>query len=178
MYGCRAWVNFNGVSASKTIVSATYSQSGTTVTVTSSNHGHQSGHRVYVNATGGTAVDGAYVITAVTPNTFTYTAGTSLTTSGACELWYCPIRASGNINSVAYAGTGLYAINFAASMPDANYCANATAQYLADGSATIAAVFGQMSRNATAFSTMSVLVHFSAGTTANDVVVGQVSVFR
>jgi len=61
----------------------TYSQSGTTVTVTRVGHGFVASQAITVDATTGTAVDGNYTIATVpTADTFTYTAGTSLTTSG------------------------------------------------------------------------------------------------
>jgi hypothetical protein len=64
-------------------LTGTYSQSGTAVTVTSAAHGLLVGTSIIVDITSGTGVDGTYTITSVpTTNTFTYTAGTSLTTSG------------------------------------------------------------------------------------------------
>jgi hypothetical protein len=39
-------------------LSGTYSRTGTTVTVTATAHGHLVGHRVYLDFTTGTAVDG------------------------------------------------------------------------------------------------------------------------
>jgi len=63
--------------------SATYSQSGTTVTVTSSNHGFSVGNTVDIIYSSGTAVSGDFTIVSVADaNTFTYTAATSLSTSG------------------------------------------------------------------------------------------------
>jgi hypothetical protein len=119
-YGCRAWVNFNGTA--NTNLSGTYSQSGTTVTVTATAHGLIAGNLVYSDITTGTAVDGVYTVATVTDaNTFTYTAGTSLTTSGNITLIRSTIRASGNVSSVADNATGDYTVNFAAAMPDVNY---------------------------------------------------------
>lgn len=119
-YGCRAWVNFNGTA--NTNLSGTYSQSGTTVTVTATAHGLIAGNSIYSDITTGTAVDGVYTVATVTDaNTFTYTAGTSLTTSGNITLVRSTIRASGNVSSVSDNGTGDYTINFATAMPDANY---------------------------------------------------------
>lgn len=64
-------------------ITGTYSQSGTAVTVTSTAHGLLVGNSILVDITSGTGVDGTYAVATVTgPNTFTYTAGTSLTTSG------------------------------------------------------------------------------------------------
>jgi hypothetical protein len=120
-YGCRAWVNFNGTATAN--ASATYSQAGTTtVTVTLNSHGYLAGHEVYVDVTSGTGVDGLYTITAVTQNTFTYTAGTSLTTSGNCSLLRQSIRGSANVHSVTRKSTGQYVVNFSTAMPDANFC--------------------------------------------------------
>lgn len=120
-YGCRAWVNFDGTA--NTNLSGTYSQSGTTVTVTATAHGLIAGNSVYSDITTGTAVDGTYTVATVTDaNTFTYTAGTSLTTSGNVTLRRNTIRASGNVSSIADNGTGDYTVNFSTAMPDANYC--------------------------------------------------------
>lgn len=119
-YGCRAWVNFNGTA--NTNLSGTYSQSGTTVTVTATAHGLIAGNSIYSDITTGTAVDGIYTVATVTDaNTFTYTAGTSLTTSGNITLVRSTIRASGNVSSVSDNATGDYMVNFATSMPDVNY---------------------------------------------------------
>ena len=62
--------------------SGTYSQSGTTVTVTSNGHGLAVGSLVDAKITSGLGVDGTFAITSVTTNTFVYTAVDSLTTSG------------------------------------------------------------------------------------------------
>lgn len=122
-YGCRAWVNFNGTA--NTNLSGTYSQSGTTVTVTATAHGLIAGNSIYSDITTGTAVDGIYTVATVTDaNTFTYTAGTSLTTSGNITLVRNTIRASGNVSSVADNATGDYTVNFSTAMPDANYAVN------------------------------------------------------
>ncbi|MBV5344055.1 MAG: hypothetical protein JZU63_00175, partial [Rhodoferax sp.] len=47
----------------------------------------------------------------------------------ACRAWVnfngtgtVAIRASGNVSSITDNGTGLYTINFATALPDANYC--------------------------------------------------------
>jgi hypothetical protein len=69
----------------------TYSQSGTTVTVTATAHGRIVGNTVYVEITSGNGVEGTYIVATVpTANTFTYTAGTSLTTSGNLYLSLTP----------------------------------------------------------------------------------------
>jgi len=123
--GCMAWVTFNGITNAN--ATGTYAQSGTAVTVTLTGHGYKIGHMIYSDITSGTGVDGAYKITEVTADTFKYTAGTSLTTSGSITLRRCVIRRSGGIHSVSDIGTGYYAVNFSNEMFDANYafCANA-----------------------------------------------------
>ena len=119
-YVCRAWVNFNG--GANTNLSGTYSQSGTTVTVTATDHGLSQGNAVYADITTGTGVDGIYTVaTVISSSQFTYTAGTSLTTSGNVTLVRNTIRASGNVSSIADITTGEYIINFATALVDANY---------------------------------------------------------
>jgi hypothetical protein len=123
----RAWVNFDGGTAAN--VSGTYTQSGTTVTVTITGHGLIAGNVIYADATTGTAVDGTYTVAGVTDaNTFTYTAGTSLSTAGSITLFRRNIRGSGNVGSVTYANSaGRFYINFSTAMPDANYAATGMA---------------------------------------------------
>jgi len=66
-------------------VSATYSQSANTVTITKSSHGYVAGNNIIVDFTSGTGVDGEYEIQTVPDaNTFTITSTTSQTTSGNC----------------------------------------------------------------------------------------------
>lgn len=126
VYACRAWVNFNGTATSN--LSGTYSQSATTVTVTATAHGLVVGQIVYADITTGTGVDGVYTVATVpNANSFTYTAGTSLTTSGNVTLTRNTIRASGNVSSVSDNGVGDYTVNFTTAMADANYAAVVTA---------------------------------------------------
>jgi hypothetical protein len=63
-------------------ISATYSQSGTTITVTATNHGLIAGDTVYLDFTTGTAVDGSFTVATAASGSFTVTAAGSLTTSG------------------------------------------------------------------------------------------------
>jgi len=60
---------------------ATYSQTTTTITVTSTAHGLVVGDYVYLDFTTGTATDGTYVVATAAANSFTVTAA-SATTSG------------------------------------------------------------------------------------------------
>lgn len=123
-YGCRAWVNMNGTTAVNADINASYSQSGTTVTVDTSPTPHdlQSNQLIFNDITSGTAVDGTYLVTVTDGFSFTYTAGTSLTTSGTCILRRNVIRASANISSITDIGVGNFSVNFITAMPDANYC--------------------------------------------------------
>ena len=63
-------------------VNATYSQSGTTLIVTKSDHGLYPGDDVYLDITTGSATDETLTIVSKTQNTFTLTASNSATTSG------------------------------------------------------------------------------------------------
>ena len=72
-------------SAATTSVSATYAQSGTTITITKSSHGYSVGSNVEITFSTGTATSGNYeIITVPSANTFTVTASSSATTSGNC----------------------------------------------------------------------------------------------
>ena len=64
-------------------ITATYTQSGTTVQITSASHGRAVGNYIDFNSITGAGVDGVYQITAVTTNTFDFTSGTSQTVSSS-----------------------------------------------------------------------------------------------
>lgn len=138
LFGVRAWVNFDGTTADNE--AATYSRTGTTVTVTLAAHGYLTGHVVYCNFTSGGALDGTYTITGVpTADTFTLTtaASGSIAAGSTLELNRRLIRASGNVHSVSYRGTGLFAINFRTAMPDDNYaCGGAVSREAVTAGAT------------------------------------------
>jgi len=69
-------------------IASTYSQSGTTVTVTTSTpHGLTTNNLVNVAVTSGNAVSGNYKVTVTSTTVFTYTAGTSLTTTGNTNIF-------------------------------------------------------------------------------------------
>lgn len=125
-FGARAFASFSTITLAD--ISATYSQSGTTVVLTVASHAYQVGHQIYVDITSGTGVDGQYVVTAVTATTITYTAGTSLTTSGNATIKQCSIyTGSQNVANVPYLGTGSFVVNFTTAMPFVNYVATASA---------------------------------------------------
>ena len=129
VFGVRAWVNFNGTTSAD--ISGTYTRSLTTVTVTTSvPHGLIVGHKVFLDFTSGTAVDGAfYVATVPDASSFTVTHGTSGTTSGNVTLSRRLINASGNVVNVSYLATGKYAVNFTTALPDANYARSGFANF-------------------------------------------------
>jgi hypothetical protein len=121
-YGCRAWVNFNGTASSN--LTGTYSQSGTTITITITNHGLIAGNGVYITFQSGAATAEAFTVVSVTnANVFVVTSATSRTTSGNCTANFNTIRGSGNVSSITDNGTGDYTVNFTTAMPDANYSA-------------------------------------------------------
>ena len=60
----------------------TYSQSGTTVTITKNAHKLVNGQQITFDFTSGSAVDGTFFITLIDSNTFSFTAASSLSTSG------------------------------------------------------------------------------------------------
>jgi hypothetical protein len=116
------WLHFDGTSAAN--LNGTYSQSGTTITVTVAGHGLRVGHIVNLDFTSGTATDNTFIVTTV-PGTgsFTVTAGSSATTSGSVVLRRCAIGAGNNIASIADCGDGDYGINFTTPLADGNYAA-------------------------------------------------------
>mgnify|MGYP003134708710 FL=1 len=65
---------------------ATWSQSGTAVTITLSDHGFGVGDRVYIDITSGGGLDNYYTITTSSTNSFTYTGGNSINASGNCTV--------------------------------------------------------------------------------------------
>ena len=82
-------------------ITATYTQSGTTVTVTSNSHGRSQDDYVDFDALTGAGVDGVYRITAVATNTFTFTSGTSQTVSSS----NCTFAFVNTIDTLIPAGT-------------------------------------------------------------------------
>lgn len=69
-----------------TFYAATYTRSGTTVTVTMNNHGIVAGSTVFLTITSGDATSGAYTVSNVTTNTFDYTETESGTTNGILKI--------------------------------------------------------------------------------------------
>lgn len=139
VFGCRAWVNFNGQANSD--LGGTYTRSGTTsVTVTATAHGLIAGSRVFLDFTVGTGTapfDGIYeVATVVDVNSFTVVSSTTTASTGTVLLKRKAIRGSGNISCVSAAQSspptspptsnqtpdnGYYIVNFSTAMPNANF---------------------------------------------------------
>ena len=72
-----------------TSVSATYEQSGTTITITKTDHGYSVGDFVVIDFTAGSAADGNYEIQTVpNDNSFTVTASASATISSGTSCTY------------------------------------------------------------------------------------------
>lgn len=70
-----------------TVKTGTYTQSGTTVTVTVTNHGLETNAQMKFDATSGAGVDGTFQVTKVDANTFTFTAAASATiTTSNCSI--------------------------------------------------------------------------------------------
>jgi hypothetical protein len=86
-------------------ISATYSQSGTTITITATSHGLLAGDKIYLDFTTGTGVDAVTTVTSVSDaNTFICTGGTSLSTSGNVTVKF-----------VVTFGSNSYIVNLSAS---------------------------------------------------------------
>ena len=125
IYGCRAWVNFDGTTADN--LAGTYARTGTDVTVTITAHGVLVGHKVQLDFTAGTptaAADGLYTVTVVDDanNFHVTTTATGTSSGGTVSLLRRQIRASGNVASVTYHNTiGVYTVNFSTAFSDANY---------------------------------------------------------
>jgi hypothetical protein len=93
-------------------LAGTYSQSSTTITVTSADHGLTNGQRVFFDATSGAARDGCYNITYVDADTFTITSAVSATVSGNCNTYakiYTEIDTYSTVGlSVVIPGQGIW----------------------------------------------------------------------
>lgn len=99
-----------------------------------------SGNVVAADASGNITVSGALRSNTANPPTIQNSSGTEIGT--LCRAWVnfnglagaSPvIRSSFNVSSVVRSATGLYQVNFATAMPDANYATTATNQYRSAG---------------------------------------------
>jgi hypothetical protein len=129
IYGCRAWVNFDGTLTN--VTGNAYSRTTTTVTVTKSAHGLTTGNKLVISSATDSGLNTAAntasaEIVRVDDNNFTFQTASTGTTTGT--LTYARgIRGSGNVASVTRNGTGNYTVTFATALPSANYSAVATA---------------------------------------------------
>jgi len=89
------------ISQTRNGLSATYVRTGTSVVVTYTAHGLAVGNTVHLDFTSGSATDGAFVITAITTNTFTITHGTSGSTSGNVTV-HLPTNATNSLGTDNY----------------------------------------------------------------------------
>lgn len=134
IYGCRAWVNFNGTLNADKIGSYSRSSGSTTATITISSHGLTTGQYVFLDFASGT-VDGIYQVTVTDTNVFTITtAETTAQTGIAATLKLVTVTASGNVAYVgrASASAGRYIVAFSQDMPNANYALFGSAEDSAD----------------------------------------------
>jgi hypothetical protein len=176
---CKAWVNFDGTTSSENLA-GTYSQSGTTVTVTTvSNHNLSQGQGIYANITTGTGVDGSYTVATITsPTVFTYTAGTSLTTSGNITLNRSSIRSQYNVSSVTKNGTGDYTVNFATAMADGNYAVNfGTVAFSATQPGNVTVISGTSGGGATLKTTSALQINTGSAAGKADLADVSVTIF-
>jgi len=122
IYACRAWVNFDGTTASSSIT-ATYSRASAsnTVVVVATAHGCISGNVQYLDFTSGTASDNTYVVTYIDADSFSVTTVSTSSTLGNVSIKRSPIFGAGNVGSIAYIGVGVYWINFSIALPSENY---------------------------------------------------------
>ena len=172
-YGCRAWVNFNGMTSGTFaggVSTVTRIAASTTATVTTTTaHGLITGN--VVQALTGVAAD-SYTVTFISATQFSFTT-VATTALSAVSITFAvnSIRASGNVGSVADNGTGIYTVNFTTPMPDANYCVNA--------SATTASISSKI-RVMEGYSTAAVTIRTSGGDTSgqSDAESVFVSIFR
>ena len=139
IFGCRAWVNFNGQANSD--LGGTYNRnSSTSVTITATAHGLIAGSRVFLDFTVGTGTapfDGIYeVATIVDVNSFTVVSSTTTASTGTVLLKRKTIRGSGNVSCVSAAQSspptspptsnqtvdnGYYIVNFSTAMPNSDF---------------------------------------------------------
>lgn len=126
----KAWCNFNGVAQT-----GTYSQTGTTVTVSITGHGLSSGYYAGLTYTTGAATNGFYQVTFVDVDTFTVTDPVSQSTSGnvTMDLY---MRDGYNITSISDDGAGQYLIVIDDNFANTNYAMVGFARRNADGNVT------------------------------------------
>ena len=128
IYGCRAWVNFDGsvvgtfAGGASTV---TRIAGSTTATITTTTDHKLITNNVVQVITGVTA--GSYSVTVTGLKTFTVTtASTTALSNVAITFMFRQIRSAGNVNSIARKAAGEYYVNFSIPMANANYCSIAS----------------------------------------------------
>jgi hypothetical protein len=122
LFASRAWANFNG---GRTTLAGTFERVGYTVTVDIANHGLSVGDIARLDGTViGWNTTGYIVDSVINVNQFTFTHSSDGTANGSVNLYQNPIRAAGNISSIASIANGDHLVNFINPMPDENYAAS------------------------------------------------------
>jgi hypothetical protein len=85
------------------------------------------------------------------------------------------IRASGNVSSITDNGTGDYTVNFTTAMPDANYAMSGSGS---GGTSSLLCVVAADATTARTTSAIRLVTTFANGSSAADVAVVSVSIFR
>ncbi|MGA0048974.1 MAG: hypothetical protein ACO3GY_07125 [Flavobacteriaceae bacterium] len=122
LFASRAWANFDG---GRTTLAGTFSRVNYTVTVDIANHGLSVGDIARLDGTVIGWNTTGYIVDSVTNvNQFTFTHNSNGTDNGSVNLYKNPIRAAGNVSSIASIANGDHLVNFINPMPDENYAAS------------------------------------------------------
>lgn len=171
LFGCRAWVNFNGVQSG----TLTYTISGTLVTVSQSSHGMTSGMVANLTFSSGTVSGTAnYTVTRVDDNSYTVVSAVSGSTGGNVVRNNF-MRGFGNVSGVTRNGTSDYTVNFTTPMPDANYCVLLTIGTLTSASTVRALVISSTTLPTTTALRVAVV---NVSGSAEDFAFNNVAIFR
>jgi hypothetical protein len=119
IYGARAWASFDATVLNNISGNAVRVAGSTTVTITITNHGLLTGHKVFIDFTA-TIVDGAYEITKVSDDVFTIVTTASTAATTAATVVRLTIRSSGNVACVSRLSNGNFTINFVTFMQSSN----------------------------------------------------------
>jgi hypothetical protein len=135
----KAHVTFDGSANSNQ--AATYSRTGTTVTVTLTAHGYIAGNVCNIDFAPGGAADGLYtIVSIVDANNFTVTTVLSgaIAAGATLDLLRCTMKSgSYGVHDVVDSAVGFYFINFSTAQPDANYTVNVPNALNSDNSGRI-----------------------------------------
>jgi len=118
-------VSYETLPAGGKRISASYSRSSNTVTVTATAHGLVTGDQVDMSFTSGSGTAGTYTITVTGVDTFTYADPVGGTTSGNCTVVFQPNYSPSTVEIAAALRTGL-----AAALPSGWTFTNGTGEYV------------------------------------------------